>query len=736
MKRLGRHAVGGWAIALLLLVAPAAHAVAPTPEQFPAPPGSESEPNDTAATATPIASGTRVRANITPDSDVDYYSFHATSGQRVYAAAMTDSSAWLLESSLAVIDSDGTTVVELPSRDANRATADGVVIPRDGTYYLRVKAPDGRPGDVLPYDLYFRLQGTLSSAALEAEPNDEAHPQPLPANGFVRGAVSAATSSTPADEDWFSLHLEPGDTVYAALNRSLQWPGAVEIREPGVGAPIGVGTRAAAATVNRAGTYLVRVFGGDASLGGSYKLSATVIHAQPRSCRVYSSSADTPIADATGAGPGVTTVPIQVPDDFRLGHVAVDVDADHPQLRDLDLELRTPADNDLLLLARASGFSTAGGSFRIDDDAAGPPTMATLDGTAVQPEPQGGRLAWTEGESSAGTWNLVVRDTRPGGTGTLNGWRLVLCEQPPPPATADTVYSSDFESTDGGFTNLGAGNQWGTTTLSTEPIGICASGSGCWSTGANGFTTTPTSSDLVSPPISLAGRTGPVVLSWAQRYVLDVARHNHYWVEVRPVGGGTARRVFEWAGPSMFPDRRVRCNAPCVSNPLGAESAGWGRLDADLTEFAGQTVQVVFHFDSDISGAQIGGVAIDDVAVRASGPPPSAPAVEVGGSKSQKLGPSVDVLVKCATRPECHVAASGQVLVSGVRTPYKLRGLGYRTIALDARQTLRIGVPPAVRDAVAAALRAGKTATAEIRVVVENSAGDRTVVKRRIKLHL
>ena len=53
----------------------------------------ETEPNGTAATATPVAgTGTVVRQPL-PQRRYDYYSFSATAGDRVYAATMTSFSA-------------------------------------------------------------------------------------------------------------------------------------------------------------------------------------------------------------------------------------------------------------------------------------------------------------------------------------------------------------------------------------------------------------------------------------------------------------------------------------------------------------------------------------------------------------------------------------------------------------------------------------------------------------------
>ena len=54
----------------------------------------EVEPNDTAATASPLT-GTNlvVRASIFPNADVDFFSFNASAGDRIHAAVMTSFSA-------------------------------------------------------------------------------------------------------------------------------------------------------------------------------------------------------------------------------------------------------------------------------------------------------------------------------------------------------------------------------------------------------------------------------------------------------------------------------------------------------------------------------------------------------------------------------------------------------------------------------------------------------------------
>jgi hypothetical protein len=100
----------------------------------------EVEPNGTTATASPIA-GTNavVRGNLFPSGDVDFYSFTANAGDRVYAATMTSFSAGSsTDSQLTLLASDGTTVIEFDDDNGSFAgfssSIAGAVIPTTGTY--------------------------------------------------------------------------------------------------------------------------------------------------------------------------------------------------------------------------------------------------------------------------------------------------------------------------------------------------------------------------------------------------------------------------------------------------------------------------------------------------------------------------------------------------------------------------------------------------------------------------
>jgi hypothetical protein len=89
-----------------------------------------------------------------------------------------------------------------------------------------------------------------------------------------------------------------------------------------------------------------------------------------------------------------------------------------------------------------------------------------------------------------------------------------------------------------------------------------------------------------------------------------------------------------------------------------------------------------------------------------------------------------------ASLPNYIAGTSGTITVAGDPTTYKLRGNGYRALLQDKDTVFALGVPSDVQQAVAAKLRAGKTASAEVRVTVQDPQGTKTVIKRTVQLTL
>ena len=134
------------------------------------------EPNGTFATATPITgTSARVHGNLWPAGDIDYYSFEALAGDRVYSAIMTSNSAGgSTDSQLTLLASDGTTVIEFDDDNGTFAglssSIAGSTIPSTGTYFLKVNDFTAGTGSMRGYELYLRVQSGTPTA--EAEPND------------------------------------------------------------------------------------------------------------------------------------------------------------------------------------------------------------------------------------------------------------------------------------------------------------------------------------------------------------------------------------------------------------------------------------------------------------------------------------------------------------------------------------------------------------------------------------
>ncbi len=600
----------------------------------------EVEPNGTSATATPLGgSATTALGTVFPPADVDFYSFTAAAGDRVYAATQTlhDASA-SGDSVLDVLNTDGATVIENDPNDgsfnASSSTVAGTLIPAAGTYFLRVRH-NVATGTIRPYHLHFRLQS--GSPVAEVEPNNTpATATPLAASGWASGTITAVS---PGESDFFSLTLAAGDSVYLSLDMNPErdaavWNGRLGfalfgnppanqillVNDANAGANAAdPNSEAFFFTVKDPGTYFVYIDSiVAAGLGpnATYNLSVSVRPEVPQTavCTTYTST-NVPVPIPTG--PGMVTSTLTVPGNPRIADLDVSINLNHTFMQDLDVHLVSPAGNDNGIFTDI-GAATVGGlqtlmDIRIDDEAALPFAFALSASWVNQPE-LAYRLGWFDGENAGGTWTLAIRDDATGDGGTLNAWSLTICEPPPPPACApgavlETVYTSDFEANDGGFTHSGVLDEWERGLPTFVPITTCNSGVNCWKTDLDNSYNASASQDLESPAIDLSNHVAPVILSWAQRYHIESATFDHYSVDFREAGGANPTRVFEWLDATMN---------NTVGNPAVtiAESAGWGLFQRDVSAYAGLSTEVNFHLDSDTT-VQLAGVAIDDVSVSA-----------------------------------------------------------------------------------------------------------------------
>jgi uncharacterized repeat protein (TIGR01451 family) len=626
--------------------------------------GGEVEPNGTSATATPIV-GTNVvvKGNVWPAADVDFYSFTANAGDRVYAATMTSASAGnSTDTTLTLLASDGTTTIEFDDENgsfsANSSTIANATIPTAGTYFLRV-ADFNVANFVRSYELHFRLQDGSGAPTPEVEANDTpATANPLPANGWVSGTRNPAVAT---EQDWYSFTANAGDTVYLSLDVDPERDGVVWNGRLGIGLFGDATTQilviddagtfdvipseAHFMTVKTAGTYFAFVDSASAAVGGptaTYTLSVSIHPATNEgvNCTTYTS---TDVPKTIGPGLGLVSSVITVPGNPRIADVDVDITLNHALMQDVDAHLRSPAGNDNGLFTDI-GAAAIGGQNILDvvfDDEAGiPPAFTAFRNTQLKPENNSNagtastsgayRLSWFDGENAGGTWTLDLRDDTTGANGgTLTAWSLRICEPPPPPAcapgfTQTTVFSTDFESGAAGFTHSGTQDEWElglpatVATTTANPIAAfntCNSGVNCWKTDLDNTYNNSSNQDLLSPNINLAGLSAPVVVTWAQRHQVETANFDHMFIDARQVGGATPVRLYEWLEPTP-----ISASAG-TGNPQAniGGSAGWGVFSRRADSLAGLNSELRFHLDTD-SSVQFGGLAVDDVTVTACRP--------------------------------------------------------------------------------------------------------------------
>lgn len=609
--------------------------------------GSESEPNGTVATADPLSgSAGRIKGNlwnsgpalVSDGTDTDIYSI--TTGApnaKIFASAMTSFGGGL-DTTIDILASDGTTVLESDIADGTfggtAASIAGTNLATPGTYYIRVVNASAT-SPVAPYDLYFAVK--TGSPVAEVEPNNNGGTSnPVPASGYLSGAV--ATPSPNPDNDTYSVALGAGDTVFVSVDGdperdNVQWnprlgvglfgtpANFLVVNDVSVGSATNPLSEAFFITAKTAGTYVVYIDepAGLGSPTATYNVSVTVIPKLSTSCTTYTNATSTPLADVA-----LTSSTINVPGSPLIKSARVSLDITHPLTADLDVNLVSPAGNDNGLFTDVATVNTQTVHLNLGlDDNAGTPmgNFTVNSGMVFQPE-IAYRLGYFTGENAGGNWRLDIRDDLAANTGTLNSWSLEICEDTAP--AGSVVYSQDFEASNGGYTHSGTLDEWeygtpNTAATTTSPpqaaiIG-CASGTNCWKTDLDGGYDLDSSHNLVSPTINLTGVTGPINLSWMARYQMESVSFDRIWVQVTEVGNPTNNRIV-WHANNATMNNGGTIGSPAINVP---QSAGWALFRADISDFANKQVQLTFHLDGDNS-IVYSGWAIDDVIVRGSAP--------------------------------------------------------------------------------------------------------------------
>lgn len=580
--------------------------------------GHEVEPNDIRAKATPLGGDAVVfEGSISPAGDVDYYKFQASAGDRIYAATMTELSPDGTDTALDVLDTDGT-VIESDNDNGSftdlSSSVAGVPIPGSGVYFLRVRCPGGSC-QVIPYRLFFQKRS--GTPVPETEPNEYPVAQPLPASGYVSGATASQT-----DPDFFTIDLVAGDTVFISLDVNPQRNGTgwaafagfgvtpvsntvLGTADPGAG---GSDSQAMFMTVSASGKYYVEVY--PYSTFGNYVLSVTVFPAANEGvqCATYTST----VVPATIPDVGAVASTLTVPGNPTIRDIDVSIKLNHTDIPDLDVTLTSPSGTVVPLFTDIGSPTFSLLDVTLDDEAAIPFGLYPItDGFAYTPE-LNYRLSWFDGEPAGGTWTLTVYDdTADSTTGELQAWSIRICE-PLAPCNAgyslQTLYQTDFESNIASFTHAGINDEWEVGVPVGPVISNCNSGSKCFKTDLDGTYEANSAQELYSGVVSLASISGPVFVEWAQKYQMDSAAFDHFFVEVSEnlVPDNTVR-IFEHDSPSM--------TATVGSSPTTINTAaGWSTLRRRIDSFAGKDIFLRFRVDSD-GANNFAGAAIDDVKV-------------------------------------------------------------------------------------------------------------------------
>jgi len=261
--------------------------------------GAETEPNDTSGTATALTfTPTAITtAAINPGGDLDFYTFTAPAGSRVWIETDTggvqNAGATSRDTIVDLLAADGTTVVENDDDDGTGNGGDGTIetglasiiagrtLTTGGTYFIRVQAFSAT-GIVNPYRLFVSL--TNVAATPEVEANNTA----ATANVANSPALRSGSIGVAADADYYSVSANAGDTIFFPVDADPERDGTgtdlvVEFRSPADALLLSVDSsitgdltdpaaEGANYTVDAAGTYFVKVRHFSATGTGTYDI--------------------------------------------------------------------------------------------------------------------------------------------------------------------------------------------------------------------------------------------------------------------------------------------------------------------------------------------------------------------------------------------------------------------------------------------------------------------------------
>ncbi|MCU1266309.1 MAG: Peptidase domain protein [Acidobacteria bacterium] len=265
----------------------------PTPDLTP-----ETEPNNSAATANALNLASQpcaiVTGSINPGGDLDFFTFTAAAGSRVWIETDTggtqNAGATSRDTVIDLLAADGTTVIENDDDDGTGNGGDGTIetglasmiggrtLTTGGTYFIRVRAFSAT-AIINPYRMFVVLTNSAATPEVEAN-NSAATANPA---GLTSGSIGVA-----GDVDYYSITAAAGNIIYFNTDADPERDGTgtdlvVELRDPAdvlllsvdssiTGSLANPAAEGANFTVTTSGTYFIKVRHFSATGTGTYHL--------------------------------------------------------------------------------------------------------------------------------------------------------------------------------------------------------------------------------------------------------------------------------------------------------------------------------------------------------------------------------------------------------------------------------------------------------------------------------
>src|SRR6266496_2002562 len=176
----------------------------------------ETEPNNTPATANPLACG--IQGQVNPATEADFYSIGTpAAGSRLFAMVDTSTAGPSADVDLRVNTSTDT--VEYDDLDADvefgvsgfAPIISGTIATGAPLFYQVDRFGAAPTGNAFPYRLYSVVQPAIANATAESEPNDTTATASFAANNYFSGALAGPAPST--DADLYSFPATAGDLI-------------------------------------------------------------------------------------------------------------------------------------------------------------------------------------------------------------------------------------------------------------------------------------------------------------------------------------------------------------------------------------------------------------------------------------------------------------------------------------------------------------------------------------------